>query len=94
MYNNSIDERIKKIKLASWIGIGGNAFLAIFKIVAGIVAGSLSVVADGIDSSGDTLISVMTLYIAYLLSKPPNLKFPYGCLSSFFSQGHNWLFHR
>lgn len=73
-----MNDRINKIKLASWIGIIGNAFLAVFKIVAGIISGSSSVVADGIDSSGDMLIAVMTLYIAYLLLKPPNLKFPYG----------------
>jgi cation diffusion facilitator family transporter len=71
-------DRIKSIKAASWVGIGGNAFLALFKIIAGSLSGSLSVIADGVDSSGDVLISVMTLYIAYLLSKPPNLKFPYG----------------
>lgn len=71
-------DRIRKIKVASWIGIIVNAALAVFKIVAGFLSGSLSVVADGIDSSGDVLISFMTLYIAYLLTKPPNLKFPYG----------------
>jgi len=71
-------DRIKRIKAVSWVGIGGNAFLAIFKIYAGYTSGSLSVVADGIDSSGDVFISIMTLYIAYLLSKPPNLRFPYG----------------
>lgn len=71
-------DRVKRIKIASWVGICGNAFLALFKIVAGSVAGSLSVVADGIDSTGDVFISIMTLYIAYLLSKPPNLRFPYG----------------
>jgi cation diffusion facilitator family transporter len=73
-----MSERIKQIKFASWIGIIGNTFLAIFKIVAGIIAGSLSVVADGIDSTGDVLISVMTLIIAFLLTRPPSLKFPYG----------------
>lgn len=71
-------DRIDQIKRASWIAIAGNAFLAILKITAGFVSGSLSVVADGIDSTGDVLISVITLCIAYLLSKPPNLRFPYG----------------
>ncbi len=71
-------DRIRQIKIASWVGIIGNALLAIFKITAGIIAGSLSVIADGIDSSGDVLISIMTLLIAYLLIRPPNLKFPYG----------------
>ncbi len=71
-------DRIGKIRLASWMGIGGNLLLAVFKITAGFISGSLSVVADGVDSSGDVLISVITLYIAYLLTKPPNLRFPYG----------------
>jgi cation diffusion facilitator family transporter len=71
-------DRVRQIKIASWVGILGNAFLAIFKIVAGIKAGSLSVVADGVDSGGDVLISAITLFIAYLLSRPPNLRFPYG----------------
>ena len=71
-------DRIRKIKIASWVGIGGNALLAVFKIVAGYLSGSLSVVADGIDSGGDVLVSFLTLYTAYLLTKPPNLKFPYG----------------
>jgi cation diffusion facilitator family transporter len=71
-------DRIRLIKKASWVGIGGNVILAISKIVVGIDSGSLSVVADGIDSSGDVLISFMTLYIASLLIKPPNIKFPYG----------------
>jgi cation diffusion facilitator family transporter len=74
----SPDKRINAIKIASWIAIGGNALLALLKIFTGIFANSLSVIADGIDSSGDVLISVITLYIASLISKPPSLKFPYG----------------
>jgi cation diffusion facilitator family transporter len=74
----SIDNRIKAIKIASWVAIGGNAFLALAKIFTGIFANSLSVIADGIDSSGDVLISSITLYIASLIAKPPSLKFPYG----------------
>jgi cation diffusion facilitator family transporter len=74
----TIDSRTKAIKIASWIGIGGNAFLALLKIITGIFAGSLSVIADGIDSGGDVLISSITLYITTLISRPPNIKFPYG----------------
>jgi cation diffusion facilitator family transporter len=71
-------DRITLIKKASWIGIIGNAILAVSKIVVGFISGSLSVVADGTDSAGDVLISFMTLYVASLLIKPPNIKFPYG----------------
>lgn len=74
----TIEERTKAIKTASWIAIGGNAILALLKIFTGIFANSLSVIADGIDSSGDVLISSITLYIASLINRPPSLKFPYG----------------
>jgi len=73
-----MSDRTRGIKIASWIGIIGNGLLAIFKIAAGYLSESLSVVADGIDSSGDVLISLITLYIASLLTRPPNIKFPYG----------------
>lgn len=72
------DKRIKAIRRASWIGIGGNAFLASLKLFAGFFAGSLSVVADGIDSSSDVVTSILTLYIASLIARPPNIRFPYG----------------
>ena len=72
------ENRIRLIKKASWVGIIGNTVLALFKLVAGFVSGSLSVAADGVDSSGDVLMSIITLYIASLLNKPPNPKFPYG----------------
>ena len=71
-------EREQEIKKASWVGIFGNAFLSILKIVAGFVSGSLAVVADGVDSSTDIITSIITLITARLLTKPPNKKYPYG----------------
>ncbi len=73
-----MSERIKAIKKASWIGITGNALLASFKIAAGFISGSLAVIADGIDSASDILGSVITLFTARIISKPPSKKFPYG----------------
>lgn len=64
--------------MASWVAILGNAVLAIVKIVAGFVSGSLAVVADGIDSSSDIITSFITLFTARILSKPPDIRFPYG----------------
>ena len=71
-------ERENEIKRASWVGIFGNAILSALKIVVGFISGSLAVVADGIDSSGDIITSVITLVTARLLAKPPNKKYPYG----------------
>ena len=70
--------RESKIKTASWIGIYGNAFLSIAKISVGIIAGSLAVIADGIDSASDILTSIVTLVTAYIITKPPDIKHPYG----------------
>ncbi|MFW6328362.1 MAG: cation diffusion facilitator family transporter [Bacteroidota bacterium] len=63
---------------ASWISIAGNALLSISKITVGIIAGSLAVVGDGIDSATDIVASVITLVTARILRKPPNIKYPYG----------------
>lgn len=72
------NSRIKTIKIASWVSIIGNAILALLKISAGIGAGSLSVLGDGIDSTSDVLSSIIALFVATIISRPPNLKFPYG----------------
>lgn len=73
-----MSERSQKLKRASWIGIIGNAFLAIIKILIGFISGSLAVIGDGIDSLSDVLTYVITLFTARVISKPPDSKYPYG----------------
>ncbi len=73
-----MENREKLIVRASWVSIGGNALLSVLKISIGFIAGSLAVVADGIDSAGDIVASVITLFTAYLISRPPNLRYVYG----------------
>ena len=73
-----MEKREKLIVKASWVSIGGNALLAVLKIAAGLIAGSLAVVADGIDSAGDIVASVVTLFTAHVVTRPPNLKYAYG----------------
>jgi cation diffusion facilitator family transporter len=73
-----MESREKLIVRASWVSIGGNTLLSVLKIVIGFLAGSLAVVADGIDSAGDIVASILTLVTAHVVSRPPNLKFAYG----------------
>ncbi len=73
-----MSERITLIKTASWIGIIGNAFLAVLKIVAGLLSGSLAVVSDGIDSAADVVGSIITLFTAVIINQPPDREHPYG----------------
>jgi cation diffusion facilitator family transporter len=70
--------REQKIIRASWLSIIVNATLSVLKIVVGLVAGSMAVVADGIDSAGDIFTSMITLVTAKIISRPPNIKHPYG----------------
>lgn len=73
-----MNSRQKTIIRASWISIFGNLLLALLKITIGLVAGSLAVVGDGIDSASDIATSFITLVTARLLGRPPNIRFPYG----------------
>lgn len=74
----AIGKREKKIIKASWHAIIGNALLAVLKIVVGLASGSLAVVADGIDSASDILTSLITLFTAHIIARPPDMRYPYG----------------
>jgi cation diffusion facilitator family transporter len=71
-------QREQKIIRASWWAILGNAILAVLKLVVGFVSGSYALVADGIDSTTDIASSLIVLLAARIISRPPNIKFPYG----------------
>ena len=71
-------ERAGRIAVISWIAIAGNFVLALLKITAGLRAGSLAVLGDGIDSTTDIVASGITLFAARIISKPPDREHPYG----------------
>ena len=62
----------------SWISVIGNAILSLSKIIVGIIAGSMAVLGDGIDSATDVVISLVTLFTARIMSRPPSAKYVYG----------------
>jgi hypothetical protein len=68
--------RNRQIILASWIGIGLNALLAVAKIAIGIGDNSFAVISDGVDSGVDILTSVITLLAAGLMMRPPEQAVP------------------
>lgn len=74
----AMDSRQKKTYTASLVSLIGNAILAAMKIGIGVHSKSLAVVGDGVDSSIDVLISVVAVFTARLIAKPPNKKFAYG----------------
>jgi len=74
----SSNARIDIIRTASLIALIGNAILATLKIVVGNLAGSLAVVGDGIDSSTDVAIAIMSLFVAGIISRPADQGHPWG----------------
>ncbi|MDF9795793.1 cation diffusion facilitator family transporter [Catalinimonas alkaloidigena] len=73
-----MSDRIDKIIRAAWVGIVGNALLALIKMVVGFTANSQAVIGDGIDTLSDVATYVIILFTARISQKPPSVKYPYG----------------
>lgn len=73
--NTQAYERAKK---GTWVGIIGNFFLALLKIIIGIFGRSLALVADGIHSLLDITSSLAVLFGLIIASKPKDKRHPYG----------------
>jgi cation diffusion facilitator family transporter len=56
----------------------GNAVLSLSKVATGLLAGSLAVLGDGVDSATDVVISVVMLFTARIMNRPPSQKYVYG----------------
>lgn len=63
---------------ASWVSTIGNGILSAAKIAAGLFAGSLAVLGDGIDSATDVVISIVMIFTARIMHRPPDRKYVYG----------------
>ncbi len=70
--------REKILIKTSWISTIGNAVLSVSKIVIGLWAGSLAVLGDGIDSATDVIISIVMIFTARVISRPPSKKYVFG----------------
>ena len=70
--------REKILIRTSWISTIGNAVLSVSKIIVGLLAGSLAVLGDGIDSATDVIISVVMIFTARIMSRPPSKKYVFG----------------
>ena len=70
--------REKILIKTSWISTIGNAILSVSKVIIGLFAGSLAVVGDGIDSATDVLISIVMIFTAREMNRPPSKKYVFG----------------
>jgi len=75
---DTLDKKNKYIRYAAIIALVGNVILAVAKVIAGIISGSGAMIGDGIDSSTDVVISIVTLIIVKIISKPADARHPWG----------------
>lgn len=71
-------ERIRIVRAASVAALVGNIAICLTKLIAGIYLKSLSVLGDGIDSATDIAMSIMTLAVSFIISRPSDKKHAWG----------------
>lgn len=72
------DERNKIGKRISLIGIGSNILLAVIKMLAGLAAGMVSIIADSVNNFSDAAAGIISLIGFKLSSKPADDDHPFG----------------
>ncbi len=75
---NKKREKERALVVTSWVSTVGNSVLAGTKIAVGLVAGSMAVLGDGLDSASDVVISIVMLVTAGIVSRPPSRRYPFG----------------
>ncbi len=78
VYIDKIESANKQIRSITNLGIVVNVVLAILKMVVGLFAGSLALVADGLHSLSDMATDAAVLIGVYFGSKKPDAGHPYG----------------
>ncbi len=76
--NNGSPQKEKILIKTSWISTIGNAVLCLAKIIIGLISGSLAVLSDGIDSATDVVISIVMIFTARIMNRPPSRKYVFG----------------
>ena len=65
-------------RLGSLTGIVVNCLLSVTKIVAGVISGSLAIVADGVNNLGDASGAIVSLITTHMAAKPVDEEHPFG----------------
>jgi cation diffusion facilitator family transporter len=78
MKSDRLESTAKQVKSVTYVGIAVNSVLAAVKVVVGLLAGSLALVADGIHSLSDLVTDATVLVGVFVSSKKADLKHPYG----------------
>jgi len=65
-------------RFAGVSGIVLNTLLCVFKVIAGVLSGSVSIIADAVNNLADALSSAIAIFSFKLSGKPADKDHPYG----------------
>ena len=66
------------ITATSALNIIVNIFIALAKVIVGLLASSVAITSEGVNNATDALTSVLTLVGSRLAGKHPDAKHPFG----------------
>ena len=78
MHDHKIESSNRSIKSVTNLGLLVNAALAVLKVVVGLLAGSIALIADAVHSLSDMVTDLTVLIGVRLGSKKPDEEHPYG----------------
>jgi cation diffusion facilitator family transporter len=76
--NNTLKSKSRLAFIEGWLAVALNAILFVLKYWAGIVTGSVAIVADAWHTLSDSLSSIVVLVGAKVSNKPPDREHPFG----------------
>ena len=84
---NKMSKRTRDALKTAFIGLFANLILFGFKIVAGLISGSVSIMADAINNLGDFTSSIIVIIGFFMSQKPADKEHPFGHARSEYLSG-------
>jgi cation diffusion facilitator family transporter len=72
------DSHYREAMLAAAIGLAVNFALGVVKLIGGVLGQSFALIADAVNSLGDSVASVVTIAALWFAQVPPDEEHPYG----------------
>jgi cation diffusion facilitator family transporter len=63
---------------AAWFSIVSNSILIIFKLVVGLISGSIGIISEAVHSGSDLIAAIIAFYSVREAAKPADVKHSYG----------------
>ena len=64
--------------MSGFVGIGANILLVIFKMIAGVISGSIAITADAVNNLSDAGSQIISLISFKMAAKPADRDHPFG----------------